>query len=281
MVQVFMVIYDRLFYVKTLRWIIAYQLVWLGFVPIYLQIRPALRFFCRLSETMIETFILDIFSHRPKVECSLPDENKPPSSDDSGHVKRWSYFPDKHRELETRISDMWRELGMAPLIPGFPFMVMASLHFFSDDKWDLAIIMFSFLGVLSGYVVYITLYPMANVSSMFGSAVAFRGKWDPFKGRMSIAAVVRRFGQEDPHNKVGDPEDLKSYHVFLDYVQGFRFAIMLNIPILGRVPVTKSFVATLITDLLVKFPALVGFLLVIRSRYQGTTDGLHTNQTST
>jgi hypothetical protein len=248
-------------WLRSWKWWIAHQLVWFGFAPMLLMVRPALKFYVDLTQCAIDTFIFEIYCTRRKQD--FPDA---PLSCDDAEVPplAWSSFVEKHHRLESNISEMWRKLGMTPWIVGFPFLVMAGVTFSAEPDPTQAFVAFGVMSMIGAGVVWEVLRPLANISSMFGSCLAYRSTWRPFQGKMSIVAVVRRFGKD----KWIDEQDHLDYQVFLDYLHGFHYSIALPIKFfiwpVAEIPITKEFVAHLLSTTVVKFPALILFLLYTR-----------------
>jgi hypothetical protein len=252
---------------RTLKWQIGKQLLWFSVTPMtFLIVMPALRFYVALTQFSIGTFILEMFARRRQPSPDEEDNHRTPSCDET--PLEWSSFLEKHRRLESSISEMWLKLGMAPWIPGFLFLVIAIDHFASHDDPIQAFVGFGAIAIFGGILLCEVLSSIANISSMFGSLLAYRGAFRPFTGKMSIAAVVRRFGKEDRRTD----RDQQDYQAFLEYVHGFHYAIVLPIKFCNKrvmeIPITKVFVTTLFTTTVAKFPVLLCILFFFQKRWE-------------
>merc|ERR1712137_545026 len=172
---------DTFLFVKSARWIVFYQFVWLGFAPCILYVMPFMRYCVHLSSSMIDNYIARMMRLR-----------------DEGAIS-WTQLAEDHRTLERELCDLWIRVNCLTLVPAAPYYAMAALHFFSDEKFDRGSIVASCLLIFGSLVVLNRLSSIASLHTQCNSAAAFKGKEKSgHHAKMSIRAVVRSYINEFP-----------------------------------------------------------------------------------
>jgi len=315
-IQVVVFLVERYMYKYPLRLCVFLQIMWLTFAAMFGNVRPVINYLAVLSQTMIDCYITQLLRTK--------------------ETKDWALLAQQHRQLELSLCELW-EPSICPLIiaPCMPFIFFAILHILSGpDQGEL--IFAACLLFVAGIVLWMTLRPIARISTMWSASVAFKGvgstsaadesfrdqvktckeKHRKRPGSLSIRAVARSFTnytpEDVPHNTVAVgsravihegkleqvdtqlaqlkghvenclPEDSprralsknmsaknsivsqnrQEYLVFLEYIQGAKYRVMLGFPGWYMWPVTSLTLSSLIASLTVKLPLLFSFFLQI------------------
>merc|ERR1740121_499787 len=239
--QLAMLLIDWIVFDMKIRWVIWYQFAWLGFGAVLLQVRPSILYAVLLSQMLIDGYIRDLLQIRKD--------------------RRWLDWAAKHRELELKIFELWKEMNGLVFLPCAPFLVFAALHIVSDSNLVRGSFTALFLTVLAAITLNSVLSPIASISTMFSSPSAYRGILTEKTGRMSIAAVVRSLVDEPSRSS----EEDQRYGIFLQYVQGSKIRVMVGIPHVCMVGIDSQFVARFLWGSAVKFPFVVSVVLAIRN----------------
>jgi len=244
--QAVMLLIDIFLLGLTVRNVVAYQVVWLGFAMSFLQVRPYIILCVLLSETMIDRFI------RRLIAC-----NETKSS-------LWLQMVKEHNELELDISGIWIKVNLLVFVPPIPFLTFAVLHLVTDPNFKAGCVTALFLAITAGSAFMSLLIPIARISSMFCSTAAYKGKPTDKRGRMSIRAVTRSLAGALRSSKPGDVQD---FSVLLEYVQGHKFGVPVGLPGVFLFIITKRSVASFFFSFMVKFPILISAFLALRNSF--------------
>jgi len=262
--QILMFLIDRYTFQTRVRWTIFYQFVWWGFGTSLIQVRPGITYCALLSQAFVDCYIKLILDSREerKITNLQPAEFSP----------SWKDLAQMHHELELDISDIWIKVNTLAFVPALPFLTFSVLHFLTDKNFTYGCIISAVLLAVAGSFLVGVLMPIGNISSMFNSCAAFKGRVRSTRGSMSVTAVARSFVNEQQRTGEEDRE----YHIFLDYVQGHTVRVFLGLPGIWMVPITKATVTGMMWEIFFKFPFIVSLFLALRNT--GFTDtGLPTS----
>jgi len=250
--------FDKFVFVRSFRWIVAYQVIWLGFAASIVNVMPFIKYCVHLSSSMIDNYITRMMRLR-----------------DEGAIS-WKQLAEDHRTLECDLCDLWIHLNCLTLVPLAPFFAMAALHFFSDENFMKSCIVASCLIIFGSLVVINRLSSIAGLSSMCNSGVAFKGKERQGQhSKMSIRAVARSYINEfqdagslnKPRNAKGEVEDKMEYMVFLEYLDNHDVTVHIGIPGVCMVGITRDFLAQTIFGIVVKLPLVVSWLVACKGSF--------------
>jgi len=261
-------VYDYCFFGLTLRLSFLFQLIWLGFSPALLQVRPMVQYLVMLSKTRIKAFICVLEERRAsRNECVETRKTSEPNDS-------WCSIAAEHRKLELDISNLWKQvsLGLVLATP-LPFATLSFLHLVADNPDQLVLDkkIALLLAVLAGMFLVGNLFPIASISSMFNSSSAFKGVRDGVQLKdtvqktdsVSIAAVVRSYVAEIPERTT---QENTEYNIFLDQVESHKIKIFLGIRGFVMFGIDRFFVFELLLKFVVQMPMFCVLLLGVRDK---------------
>jgi len=256
--QSVMCLVDTFLFVKSFRWIVAYQFVWLGFAACIVNVMPFIRYCVHLSSSMIDNYITRMMRLR-----------------DEGAIS-WTQLAEDHRTLERQLCDLWIRVNCLTLVPAAPYFAMAALHFLSDKNSTEGCIVASCLIIFGSVVVINRLSSIAGLSSMCNSGVAFKGKERRGQhSKMSIRAVARSYINEfqdegspkKPRNAKSELEDKMEYMIFLEYLDNHDITVHIGIPGICMAGITRDSLARTFFDIVVKLPLVVSWLVANKGSF--------------
>merc|ERR1712079_649234 len=141
-------------------------------------------------------------------------------------------------------------------MPALPFLSLSLVHLWADRDGYTGMVIATLLLAFAGMMLAITLQPIARIASMFNSSLAFKSEpppagtaiWKP--GTLSIVAVARSMAQDD-----------QQYAIFLEYVQGGDFQLVIGLPGFYVVPINNGTIASMLETFVFKLPLFVSLLL--------------------
>mmetsp|Transcript_16170 Transcript_16170/g.50860 ORF Transcript_16170/g.50860 Transcript_16170/m.50860 type:complete len:444 (-) Transcript_16170:46-1377(-) len=245
--QVFMCGVDVFLKGYTVRWTLMYQVLWGSFTTTIVQVRPLVKFCVFLSQTLVDVYIELMRDRRGS----------------------WLELLEWHRELELDLLQLWGKVNLHVFMPSLPFASLSLIHLIADQDESSGLIVASFLLALSGLVLVSILQPIAKVSSMLNSRLAFKsqpreGLRKP--GSMSVVAVARSLALEREERAACEDQ---RYTTFLEYVQGGQTTLALGIPGYFMLPISSATVASVFFAFILKLPLFVSLFLAARHRVTG------------